>query len=72
MTDTSSTTHPTQQARRLHLAHLATTHRAPLVARSPRRGGGAAPDRARIRAAAFTRMQRAPKSNGLPLEPHEA
>ena len=31
----STTIRPTRQARRLHLSHLATTHRAPLTGRRP-------------------------------------
>ncbi|WP_392544402.1 hypothetical protein [Oryzobacter telluris] len=31
----TTTIHPTRQARRLHLSHLATTHRAPLSGRAP-------------------------------------
>ncbi len=35
----STTLRPTRQAQRLHLSHLATTHRAPLVARDADRHG---------------------------------
>ena len=46
--------HPTLQAQRLHLSHLATTHRAPLT----RRADGAT----HRRATAFTPMARDPLS----------
>lgn len=49
----STSTHTTRKARRVHLSHLATTHRAPLV---PRRGETAA------RPYAFTPMAREPRS----------
>ncbi|MEW1954527.1 hypothetical protein [Terrabacter sp. NPDC080008] len=35
----STTLRPTRQAQRLHLSHLATTHRAPLVPRDADRHG---------------------------------
>lgn len=50
----TSTIHPTKRAQRLHLSHLATSHRAPLTSRP----GGAS----RQRAAAFTPMARYPLS----------
>ena len=51
---TTRTIHPTREAQRLHLSHLATTHRAPLT----RRPDGAV----RRRATAFTPMARDPLS----------
>lgn len=52
----STSIHTTRQARRVHLSHLATTHRAPLVSR---RGETAA---AGERPHAFTPMAREPLS----------
>jgi hypothetical protein len=49
-----TTIHPTRQAQRLHLSHLATTHRTPLS----KRVDGAV----RRRATAFTPMARDPLS----------
>ena len=48
----TTTIRPTRQALRVHLSHLATTHRAPLVPRHPRPAGS--------RATAFTPMARDP------------
>ncbi|WP_330476194.1 hypothetical protein [Terrabacter sp. C0L_2] len=72
---------PTRQARRVHLSHLATTHRAPLVAR-PETGAAATSARAatggratRTRAAAFTPMTRDPLTAPTPrpqFQHHEA
>ena len=72
---------PTRQARRVHLSHLATTHRAPLVAR-PETGAAAktartAPDgrATRTRATAFTPMTRDPLTVEAPrpqFQRHEA
>lgn len=53
----STSIHTTRQARRVHLSHLATTHRAPLV---PRRGETA--EAAGGRRYAFTPMAREPLS----------
>jgi len=50
----TTTIHPTRQAQRLHLSHLATTHRAPLTTRVE-----GAPHR---RATSFTPMARDPLS----------
>ena len=50
----TTTIHPTRQAQRLHMSHLATTHRAPLRTRA----GGAA----HRPATAFTPMARDPLS----------
>jgi len=77
----TTTIHPTRQARRVHLSHLATTHRAPLVAR-PETGAAAktartAPDgrATRTRATAFTPMTRDPLTVEAPrpqFQRHEA
>ena len=50
----TTTMHPTRQAQRLHMSHLATIHRTPLTKRSD----GAT----RRRATAFTPMARDPLS----------
>jgi hypothetical protein len=56
----TTTIRPTRQARRVHLSHLATTHRAPLVPRAP------LPESARTHtapASAFTPMTREPAAH---------
>ncbi|WP_374968012.1 hypothetical protein [Terrabacter sp. BE26] len=79
----TTTIRPTRQARRVHLSHLATTHRAPLVARQVATAAEAAvgdhgtpEDRAtRVRASAFTPMTRDPLTVGASrpqFQRHEA
>lgn len=66
-TSSTSTIHPTERAQRLHLSHLATTHRAPLTSRA----GGAS----RRRATAFTPMARYALSvepSQQPYQTHES
>ncbi|MER7073312.1 hypothetical protein [Terrabacter sp. NPDC000476] len=61
------TIQPTRAARRVHLSHLATTHRAPLVPRGPHAHGA--------RATSFTPMARDPLTAETPrpqFEHHEA
>jgi hypothetical protein len=53
-----TTIRTTRQARRVHLSHLATTHRAPLV---PRRPGSAG-----ARPRSFTPMAREPLADATP------
>ena len=63
----STTLRPTRQAQRLHLSHLATTHRAPLVPRDADRPGP--------HPYTFTPMAREPlgaDSPRRPAEPDEA
>ena len=77
----TTTIQPTREARRLHLSHLATTHRAPLVAR-PETGAAAKTVRTatdgranRTRARAFTPMTRDPLTVEAPrpqFQRHEA
>lgn len=55
----TTTIQPTREARRLHLSHLATTHRAPLT--------GLRPTGVRSRAAAFTPMTPDPSAA---VKPH--
>ncbi len=70
----TTTIQPTRQARRVHLSHLATTHRAPLVQRSTQTaadGAGAT----RSPAEAFTPMTRDPLTVEAPrpqFQHHEA
>jgi len=54
----STTLRPTRQAQRLHLSHLATTHRAPLVPRDA--------DPRSARAHTFTPMAREPLGADTP------
>jgi hypothetical protein len=56
--------HPTEQAVRLHRSHLATTHRAPLVARA-----SVGP---RARATSFTPMAPAATAAEMPMRRREA
>ena len=63
----TTTIRPTRQAQRLHMSHLATTHRAPLT---PRAAGAA-----RRPATALTPMARDPLSverTPHPFETHES
>ncbi|GAB3886090.1 hypothetical protein [Terrabacter terrigena] len=50
----TTTIRPTRQAVRMHMSHLATTHRAPLVSRN--HGAARTAGAARTRATAFTPM----------------
>ena len=83
----TTTIQPTRQARRVHLSHLATTHRAPLVPRGTHSTlgtegthgtQGAATDGGRVRrarATAFTPMARDPltdESSRHPSPYHES
>ncbi|GAA2019209.1 hypothetical protein GCM10009740_04160 [Terrabacter terrae] len=54
----STTLRPTRQAQRLHLSHLATTHRAPLVPRDA--------DPRSARPHTFTAMAREPLGTDMP------
>ena len=54
----TSTIRPTRQALRVHMSHLATTHRAPLVPRRPRSAGS--------RPTSFTPMAREPLADETP------
>ena len=54
----TSTIRPTRQALRVHMSHLATTHRAPLVPRRPRSAGSRPPS--------FTPMAREPLADETP------
>ncbi|KRF46874.1 hypothetical protein [Terrabacter sp. Soil810] len=83
----TTTIQPTRQARRVHLSHLATTHRAPLVPRGTHGTHGtegthgtqgAATDGGRVRrarATSFTPMARDPltdESSRHPSRYHES
>ena len=65
------TIQPTRAARRVHLSHLATTHRAPLV---PRPADAAPGADAAGRATSFTPMSRDPFARKASPEPsrHES
>lgn len=66
------TIQPTRAARRVHLSHLATTHRAPLVPRGAHAHGTRAHG---ARATSFTPMARDPLTAETPrpqFEHHEA
>jgi hypothetical protein len=54
----TTTLRPTRQALRVHMSHLATTHRAPLVPRHPH-AAGALPT-------SFTPMARDPLTHEMP------
>ena len=54
----TTTIRPTRQALRVHMSHLATTHRAPLVPRRPRSAGS--------RPTSFTPMAREPLADETP------
>ena len=56
----TTTIQPTRQALRVHLSHLATTHRAPLVPRREQTGAASGAGAARTRATSFTPMARDP------------
>jgi hypothetical protein len=70
----TTTIQPTRQARRVHLSHLATTHRAPLVPRGTHgvegthgtQGAGDGERRHRTRATSFTPMARDLTDEGSP------
>jgi hypothetical protein len=68
----TTTIRPTRQALRVHLSHLATTHRAPLVPRHRPSDGDAAQ---RTRPTAFTPMARDPfpgAASARPSQLHES
>ncbi|GAA2164990.1 hypothetical protein FHX52_4585 [Humibacillus xanthopallidus] len=54
----TTTIRPTRQAQRVHMSHLATTHRAPLVPRRPRSAGP--------RPTSFIPMAREPLADATP------
>lgn len=64
----TTTIRPTRQALRVHMSHLATTHRAPLVQRSTDADGTRAPATRTSgnRATAFTPMARDPRIDETP------
>lgn len=69
----TTTIRPTRQAVRMHMSHLATTHRAPLVSRNHSAAGNPSaartPGAARARATAFTPM--APEGGAHEKPRHE-
>ena len=64
----TTTIRPTRQALRVHMSHLATTHRAPLVPRHPRPAGSRS---AGPRPTSFIPMAREPRADATPDHPSQ-